>query len=366
MQINRRAFLGLTGAALAASALGGWTLMHSGAQPLLLSARNDSAGKHFAVGYRLDGSQVFATQVNERCHDVIGHPFLPMALFVGRRPSTQSYLIDTRDGRLLQTLNSPKQRHFYGHAVFHKDGEWLYATENDTADPGRGVLGVYHLQGEQLLRSSELSTHGIGPHQLLWLPDGETLAVANGGIRTEADSRVEMNLDAMDSSLVLLRRDGSLLSQEQLPERMNSVRHIAVASDGTLVTGQQYMGEISDVVPLLAIKRPGQPFQHFPVADAQRQLMNQYTASVAIHSELRLLALTAPRGNRVFIWDLDSAELRLDAPLADCAGVGAVAEGFVVSSGVGRCRLYDCRSPQISSQPLQLPAGLWDNHLRLV
>ncbi|MDP2749150.1 DUF1513 domain-containing protein [Pseudomonas sp.] len=364
--MNRRAFLGLTGAALAVSALGGWTLMHNSAQPLLLSARNDSAGKHFAVGYRLDGSQAFATQVNERCHDVIGHPFLPMALFVGRRPSTQSYLIDTRDGRLLQTLNTPKQRHFYGHAVFHKDGEWLYATENDTADPGRGVLGVYRLQGEQLLRSSELSTHGIGPHQLLWLPDGETLAVANGGIRTEADSRVEMNLDAMDSSLVLLRRDGSLLSQEQLPERMNSVRHMAVASDGTLVTGQQYMGEISDVVPLLAIKRPGQPFQHFPVADAQRQLMNQYTASVAIHSELRLLALTAPRGNRVFIWDLDSAELRLDAPLADCAGVGAVAEGFVVSSGVGRCRLYDCRSAQISSQPLQLPAGLWDNHLRLV
>ncbi|MDO9616267.1 MAG: DUF1513 domain-containing protein [Pseudomonas sp.] len=364
--MKRRTFLGLTGTALAASALGGWTLMHSDAQPLLLSARNDSAGKHFAVGYRLDGSQAFATQVSERCHDVIGHPFLPMALFVGRRPSTQSYLIDTRDGRLLQTLNTPKQRHFYGHAVFHKDGEWLYATENDTADPGRGVLGVYRLHGEQLLRSSELSTHGIGPHQLLWLPDGETLAVANGGIRTEADSRVEMNLDAMDSSLVLLRRDGSLVSQEQLPERMNSVRHMAIASDGTLVTGQQYMGEISDVVPLLAIKRPGQPYQHFPVADAQRQLMNQYTASVAIHSELRLLALTAPRGNRVFIWDLDSAELRLDAPLADCAGVGAVADGFVVSSGVGRCRLYDCRSTRISSSPLQLPAGLWDNHLRLV
>ena len=365
MQIKRRTFLGLGAAALAASALGGWTLMHGGPQPLLLSARNDSTGKHFAVGYRLDGSQVFATQVNERCHDVIGHPFLPMALFVGRRPSTESYLIDTRDGRLLQTLRSAKQRHFYGHAVFHKDGEWLYATENDTRDPGRGVLGVYRLQGEQLQRTGELSTNGIGPHPLLWLPDGETLAVANGGIRTEADSRVEMNLNTMEASLVLMRRDGSLVSKEQLPERMNSVRHMAVASDGTVVTGQQYMGELSDRVPLLAIKRPGQPFQHFPVADAQRQLMNQYTASVAIHSELRLLALTAPRGNRVFIWDLDSAELRLDAPLADCAGVGAVAEGFVVSSGVGRCRLYDCRGERIASQPLQLPAGLWDNHLRM-
>lgn len=366
MQMNRRAFLGLTGAALAASALGGWTLMRNGPQPLLLSARNDAAGKHYAVGYRLDGSQVFATQVSERCHDVVAHPQLPMALFVGRRPSTESYLVDTRDGRLLQTLRSEPQRHFYGHAVFHKDGAWLYATENDTSDPGRGLLGVYRLQGEQLQRVSELSTHGLGPHQLLWLPDGETLVVANGGIRTEADSRVEMNLDAMESSLVLMHRDGSLLSKEQLPERMNSVRHLAVASDGTVVSGQQYMGEASDQVPLLAIKRPGQAFQHFPLGETQRHLMSQYTASVAIHSELRLLALTAPRGNRVFIWDLDSTALRLDVPLADCAGVGAVADGFVVSSGMGRCRLYNCRGAQISSSPLQLPAGLWDNHLRLV
>ncbi|MCY1535070.1 hypothetical protein D9M68_704600 [compost metagenome] len=227
------------------------------------------------------------------------------------------------------------------------------------------MLGVYRLHAGQLERTGELSSHGLGPHQLLWLPDGETLVVANGGIRTEADSRVEMNLDAMQSSLVLLGRDGALLSKEQLPERMNSVRHLAVASDGTIVSGQQYMGEPSDAVPLLAIKRPGQSFQAFPLGEAQRQVMNQYTASVAIHSELRLLALTAPRGNRVFIWDLDSAALRLDAPLPDCAGVGAVAEGFVVSSGQGRCRLYDCRHAEITAQPLQLPAGLWDNHLRL-
>ena len=78
------------------------------------------------------------------------------------------------------------------------------------------------------------------------------------------------------------------------------------------------------------------------------------------------LLLSLVCGGLFVLLDLDSAALRLDAPLADCAGVGAVADGFVVSSGVGRCRLYDCRSPQISSTPLHLPAGLWDNHLRLV
>lgn len=363
--MKRRNFLGLSALAIAAGAIGGWQLIGSGPHALLLSARNDSAGKHYAVGFNLDGKQVFATQVPERCHDVVPHPSLPLALFVGRRPSTESYLIDTRSGQLLQTVHAPAQRHFNGHAVFHKDGQWLYATENDTSDPGRGVIGVYRLHGQQLLREQEQPSHGLGPHQLLWLPDGETLVVANGGIRTEAESRVEMNLDAMQASLVLMQRDGQLLSKEQLPETQNSVRHLAVARDGTIVSGQQYMGEPSAAVPLLAIKRPGQAFQHFPVAEAQRAMMNQYSASVAINSELRLIALSAPRGNRFFIWDLDSAELRVDAPLADCAGIGAIPEGFVVSSGVGRCRLFDCRQAQIASRPLQLPAGLWDNHLRL-
>lgn len=363
--MQRRAFLGLGAAALAASALGGWQLIGHGPQALLLSARDDADGNHYAVGYRLDGSKVFATRVSERCHDVVPHPHLPLAVFVGRRPSRESYLIDTRDGRLLQTIASPAERHFYGHGVFHKSGEWFYSTENDTSEPGRGVLGVYRLRHDQLQRVDERSTHGIGPHQLLWLPGGEELVVANGGIRTEADSRVMMNLDAMEPSLVLMHRDGTLRSKESLPEQMNSVRHLAVAADGTIVSGQQYEGDPLDRAPLLAIKRPGQPFQPFPLGEAQRAAMNQYTASLAIHDELRLLALTAPRGNRFFIWNLDSTELLLDVPLPDCAGVGAVAEGFVVTSGQGRCRLYHCQGARITAEALQLPAGLWDNHLRL-
>lgn len=362
----RRQVLTLASLLLGAVGLGGWTLSNRGdGSPLLLSARDDADGHHYAVGYRLDGSQVFATRVAQRCHDIVEHPSEPVALFVARRPGTESYLVDLRDGRLLQTLKSQPRRHFYGHGVFHREGEWLYATENDTTDPGRGVLGRYRYLGGQLIHSGEIPTHGLGPHQVAWMPDRETLVVANGGIRTEAESRVEMNLDAMEPSLVLMRRDGSLLSKETLPQQMNSIRHLAVGADGTIVTGQQYMGEASDHADLLAIKRPGQPFQPCPLDEEQRLAMTQYTASVAIHDELRLVALTAPRGNRFFIWDLDSGAVRLDAPLPDCAGVGAVKDGFVVTSGQGRCRLYECRGTEFTATPLLLPASFWDNHLHL-
>ncbi|MCY1416881.1 hypothetical protein D9M71_323980 [compost metagenome] len=363
----RRQALALGSLLLSAVTLGGWTLFRGkdSSSPLLLSARDDSDGKHYAVGYRLDGTKVFATQVGQRCHDIINHPELPIALFVARRPGTESYLVDLRDGRLLQTIVSQPNRHFYGHAVIHKSGQWLYATENDTSDPGRGVLGVYRFEGERLTYTGEISTHGIGPHQVSWMPDGETLVVANGGIRTEAESRVEMNLNAMQPSLVLMQRDGTLLSKETLTQQMNSVRHLAIASDGTVVAGQQFMGDAAETAELLAIKRPGEAFQPFPVGELQLQAMNHYTASVAIHSQMRLVALTAPRSNRFFIWDLDTAAVRLDAPLPDCAGVGAVKDGFVVTSGQGRCRFYDCRQPELMAKPLELPAGLWDNHLHL-
>ena len=363
----RRQALKLGSVLLSALTLGGWSLLRNkGSEPLLLSARDDADGGHYAVGYRLDGTQVFATQVAQRCHAIIHHPKQPIALFVARRPGTESYLLDLRDGRLLQTITSQPNRHFYGHAVIHKDGEWLYATENDTTDPGRGVLGVYRFEGERLVHTGEISTHGIGPHEVAWLPDGETLVVANGGIRTEAESRVEMNLDAMEPSLVLMQRDGTLLSKETLSQQMNSVRHLAVGNDGTVVACQQFMGGSDVTAALLAIKRPGEPFTAFPVPERQLQAMAQYTASVAIHSDLRLVALTAPRANRLFIWDLDSGAVKLDAPMPDCAGVAAVKDGFVVTSGQGRCRFYDCRKAELVGQPMNLPSGLWDNHLHLV
>jgi hypothetical protein len=94
--------------------------------------------------------------------------------------------------------------------------------------------------------------------------------------------------------------------------------------------------------------------------------MGNYTASVAINDALRLVALTAPRANRFFVWDLDTAQVKVDAPMPDCAGVAAVEGGFVVTSGQGRCRYYSARTGQWLGSPMALPAGLWDNHVQVV
>lgn len=362
--MKRRSFLTLTAglAALGAVSASAWVWNKGKKQPLLLSARDDRQGNHYVVAYHLDGSKRFETQVAERCHDVISHPHDSVALYVGRRPSTESYLVDLQTGQVLQTLHTPEQRHFQGHAIIHKEGQLAYTTENDTSDPGRGVLGVWQWQERQFVRVKELSTHGIGVHQLLWMPDGESIVIANGGIRTEADSREMLNLNNMEPSLVLMKRTGELISKEFLADQMNSIRHLAIAKDGTIIAVQQYEGDKRDKVPLVAIKRPNQPFVPFPITEEQRSVMNQYAASVAINSDLRLVAMSAPRGNRFFIWDLDSGETRLNAKMLDCAGIAATEKGFIATSGVGRCRTYDCTQVKPQMRVLELPAGLWDNH----
>ncbi len=369
MPLTRRKLLGAGAAMAGVAALGGgslWTRT-AGKSPLLLSARNDDAGQHYAMGYYLNGQRAFATPVRERCHAVARHPFLPVALFVGRRPARESYLLDLRDGSLLQTLHSQPYRHFYGHAVFHAQGQWLYTTENDLNEPGRGVLGRYRLDHAalQLVHDGEASTHGVGPHELAWMPDGESLAIGNGGIRTDGLSRQQMNLETMTSSLVIMDRHGALISKEILTDTQSSIRHLDVAGDGTVVTGQQYHGPAYNRVPLLAIKRPGEAYQPFPVSQTQLAMMDQYTASIAMHRQQRQVAMTAPRGNRFFIWDLDSGETLLDTPMSDCAGVGAVPGGFAVTSGQGKCRYFDSRTADVQGQWLALPGGGWDNHLWL-
>src|SRR5690554_2892287 len=124
--MQRRTFLAASLAALAGSAVLGWRLWPQGRQPVLLSARDNAQGKHFAVGYSLAGEQLFATQVTERCHVICVHPSLPLALFTGRRAWTESYLTELQTGRVLQTIVTPANRHFQGHAVCDSRGARLY------------------------------------------------------------------------------------------------------------------------------------------------------------------------------------------------------------------------------------------------
>ncbi len=103
------------------------------------------------------------------------------------------------------TIQSVAGRHFFGHGVFSPDGALLYATENDF-DNAAGMVGIYDARSG-FARIGEFPTHGVGPHELLLLGDGRTIAIANGGIETHPDfGRAKLNLPTMKPSFVLVDR----------------------------------------------------------------------------------------------------------------------------------------------------------------
>lgn len=337
-------------------------------KPLLLSARDSLDGRHWAVGFDVGGQERFALPTPQRCHDILVHPRRTQALFIARRPGTQCYWVDTERGELVCILNARVQRHFYGHGVFDVDGNTLYLTENDLRQPGRGVIGIYALIDNRFEFRREISTHGIEPHQLEWLPGRQALITANGGMRTEANSREVLNPEAIDSSLVQVNLQGELISKDTLPHPWLSIRHLAVQPDGAVVVAQQYLGNLADVderLPLLAVKKPGAPLVNVPLSAEQLQRMNGYLASIAVHPDKPLMATTAPRGNRFLVLDTRTLACLFDEFMPDCAGITAYRDGFILSSGQGRCRYLAVNAGRLSVTALPLPEGGWDNHLRL-
>ena len=89
------------------------------------------------------------------------------------------------------------------------------------------------------------------------MPDGRTLAIANGGIETHPDfGRAKLNLSTMKPSLVFVDRiSGDLLEQHFLPAEFISYRSATWTStqSGTVWFGCQYEGPTTDR-PLLVGK----------------------------------------------------------------------------------------------------------------
>ena len=113
-----------------------------------------------------------------------------------RRPGSFALAFDIHDRRAPVLFTTPANRHFYGHGVFSRDGRLLYATEHDN-ETRDGLIGVYNATGGYK-RIGEMPTYGIGPHEVILLSDGKTLAVANGGIETHIETgREKLNLSSM-------------------------------------------------------------------------------------------------------------------------------------------------------------------------
>lgn len=284
------------------------------------------------VGIDSERQLVWQTTMPARVHDIVVQPIcitqhhaIPNdqkrdVVVMGRRPSENFWVLDTATGQVRFAIQAAVDRHFYGHACYSLDGKLLYVTENDTVSLA-GKIGVYDAN-DGYKKVVEFDSYGIGPHELIMYPDGETLVVANGGIKTEQASREELNIDTMRPSLVYLNRHNGMLLEQITPEHNQmSIRHLAMHDNGTVMIGIQFQGERHINVPLVLTHNRGDAdFTALTMPNNQWQRFHQYIASVVVDSSRNLLCVTTPMGGCAAIYDLTSRNLIDDVSLPDCAG----------------------------------------------
>lgn len=269
--------------------------------PDFVTAGNKPDKSTWLVGLSASGDVRFQIPIPGRGHAAALHPTQPQAVAFARRPGRFAVVIDCLSGTEIARLDSPSGRHFYGHGAFSADGKLLFTTENDFDAPA-GVLGIWDAT-DGYKRVQEIPSGGIGPHEVLSLPDGG-LVVANGGIQTHPDmGRAKLNLPAMQTNLTYLDAKGTITDQAVLSGEMrqNSIRHIALTHRGDVVAALQWQGPPTKRVSLVLHHTRGSDVQLLTHPD-ERKLKN-YAGSIATCAETGEIAVTGPKGSHVLFFN---------------------------------------------------------------
>ncbi|MBX3572596.1 MAG: DUF1513 domain-containing protein [Mesorhizobium sp.] len=362
MEIDRRTFLSLVGAAAVAPAG-----VLAADEQLYLAARA-RGGRHEVAVLDARGVDRLVLPIEDRGHSFAIDPVRRTAVAFARAPGRYAVGFDIEGKGLPQPLVAAPGRHFFGHGIFSADGRLMFASENDY-EAGRGVTGIYDVD-KGFARLGEFDCGGIGPHDVVLMPDGRTACVANGGILTHPDyDKLKLNIDTMSPSLAYLDlASGDIVEQVALPKELHklSIRHLVVDAHGAVWFGCQHEGEASDRPPLVGRHRRGREAELFAGPPDLLRRMDNYVGSVSVDASGEVVAISSPLGGLVAFWDAATGRYLGEQSMADVCGVAPLKPGHVLGT-TGRGAINDM-SPwgraEIVEESVANPA--WDNHLRRV
>ena len=303
-----------------------------------------------------------------RGHGGAQHTHKPhTVLLFGRRPSTESIEINLLTAEITRRFYSQPNRHFFGHGAFSQDGQYLYTSEANLEN-NQGVIGIRDAKTYQWL--GEFSSYGVGPHQLMMMPNGQQLVVANGGILTRPESgRKKLNLDNMSSNLSYINLEtGALDSQWFVPESKASIRHLDVAQDGTVALAMQVQRQAMGhkaLISLAGIHKDNRDIVLLEQPQVMGQ-MNDYIGSVAILESSRIAGFTSPRGDIVGFWQIDTGEFKGYHAMRDVCGITVSNRDnrFIVTNSYGAVHYIDGASLVENKALRRVFSNMqWDNHM---
>lgn len=356
--IDRREFLKAAGAGFAAALLPHNALALEKTDAVFATAFQQRSGGYGVAVLSETREIIFSAPLPDRGHDVTFDPVSGRSVVFARQPGTFMVVFDHEGRQEPQTIASIEGRHFFGHGVFSPDGALLYATENDF-DNAAGMVGIYDAR-DGFRRLGEFPTYGVGPHELLLLPDGKTLAIANGGIETHPDfGRAKLNLSTMKPSFTFVDREtGALLERHVLPQALHrlSIRHIAIDQRGAVWFGCQHEGPAGERPPIVGTARPGEELALIEMPGDVLAGFRNYIGSVAANPAAGTVAVSSPQGNCYAVIEATSGKVLVTKPLVEVCGLAPDHAGFRATTGTGDILAADGSEAMIDDYA-------WDNHL---
>jgi hypothetical protein len=366
--IDRRRLLAGAGAALTCGLAPRAAEALARAEEVLLAPCRAANGDYAVLVLSESGETIREVALPARGHDLAIDAVHGRAVAFARRPGTFAVAFDITGRIEPQVLLSPADRHFFGHGAVSADGRLLFATENDFK-AGRGVIGVYDASGGYR-RIGEFPCHGIGTHEAILLPDGRTLAVANGGIETHpAYGRDMLNLATMEPSFCFVEAaTGDLLARYDLGPRLRhlSIRHMAIAADGQIWFGAQWEGDPMETPSLVGRASLDEGIALTETPAPQLHAMQRYVGAMAASRDGSVICASAPRGGLIAYWSAETGKMLGATAFADSSGIaGFSADTFLASNGEGRIVEAGPHNAPPGRLAADMPGVAFDNHLRL-
>lgn len=325
----------------------------------------DASGHERACVGHLRGPALVLPQ---RAHQVLPDPRAPgTAWVVSRRPGEWLTRVDLRRGRVLAQRALDDDRRFEGHLAWWPgpDGPCLVSTETDQDDL-QGLLVLRDPDDLRVLRT--WPSHGIGPHELLTLPQG--LLVANGAQLTLAETgrleRAELLGGPPRSDVTLVDpRTGARLGAWPAPHPQAQLRHLARAADGTVAAAVQWRDGASaaSAVPLYLLDPSGGDWRAAELPPDLPAAARGYAGSVVAWAGG--FVVSAPQADAVLAWSRQGRWVgRWTLPGAWGLAVRG-AECWVSGrdGALGRLRHSGARAPLGWHRARGAARRRWDNHL---
>lgn len=294
---------------------------------------------------------------NARTHEVV--------IFARRPGTTMSVIRLSEPDTEPLVIHSNTTRHFYGHGVFSRDYRFLFTTENDFENEV-GKIGVYDCD-DNYRKVSEFASSGIGPHEIILMPDGRTLVIANGGIITHPMMpRRKLNINAMEPSLCFVDSiSGRLIEKFEFQNqelKQLSIRHIACNENGFVIIGMQWEGDPNIEPPILATADLSSGLELLTLPKGINRQFANYVGSVAYSSIDKRFIATSPRGGIYVTLGVDGTRVELSHLDDVCGAASNVGNrGFLVSSGLGLLKSATHKDNTVNR--IQANGYIFDNHM---